>query len=82
MASFSGRRQRREVSFMVFIVKPRLMPSLERSIQGKIEEVAMRVRLDANTTNDLPFGSTRLILQKGLMLEEWEVGVDGEVAFT
>jgi hypothetical protein len=51
-----------------------------RSLQRKIKEVMMRGRLDAYTTDDLPLSHTRLVLQEEVMLEEWEVGVDGEIA--
>jgi hypothetical protein len=37
------------------------MPSLEGSLQRKIKEIAMQARLDADTTNDLLFGYTRLV---------------------
>jgi hypothetical protein len=49
---------------MVLAIERGLMPSLKRSLQGKAEEVMMRARLDADTTDDLPLGSTRLIFQK------------------
>jgi hypothetical protein len=60
---------------MVFIVKPRLEPSFDGSLHGKVNEVAMRVRLDADTTNDFLFCGTRLIHQKEVMLKKWEVRV-------
>jgi hypothetical protein len=66
--------------FMVFTVELGPMSSLERSLQRKIEKVAMWVRLDANTTNDLLLGRARLILQEEVMFEEWEIGVDGKIA--
>jgi hypothetical protein len=49
---------------MVFTVKPGLMSSLEGSLHGKIDEVTVHARLDADTTNDFPFCNTQLILQK------------------
>jgi hypothetical protein len=74
--------EQREARFMVLAIERGLMPSLKRSLQGKAEEVMMQARLDADTTDDLPLGSTRLIFQKKVVLEEEEVGVDGEIALT
>jgi hypothetical protein len=70
----------REARFMVFTIEPRFMPSLKRSLQRKIKEVMMRATLDVDTTDNLPLGCTWLILQEEVVLEEWEVGVDGEIA--
>jgi hypothetical protein len=56
--------------------------SLERSIQRKIKEVTNRARLDAYTTNELSLSCTHMILQEEIMLEKWDIGVDGEIALT
>jgi hypothetical protein len=42
----------------------------------------MRARLDVDTTNDLLLSHAWLILQEEVMFEDWEVGVDGEIALT
>jgi hypothetical protein len=54
---------------MVFIVKPGFVSSLERSVQRKIDEVAMQARLVADTTDNFLFGSTRLKFQEKVVLE-------------
>jgi hypothetical protein len=71
--------KRGKARFMVLAVEPGFTPSLKGSLQGKIKEIVMRTRLDAYTINDL-FGRTRLVFQEKVIPEEWEIGVDGEIA--
>jgi hypothetical protein len=72
--------KRGKARFMVLAVEPGFTPSLKGSLQGKIKEIVMRMRLDAYTINDLLFGRTRLVFQEKVIPEEWEIGVDGEIA--
>jgi hypothetical protein len=67
---------------MIFTIKPLLVPSLEGGFQGEVEKVTLWVRLNADTTDHLPLSGAWLILQEEVMLEEGEVGVDGEISFT
>jgi hypothetical protein len=53
-----------QAGLMVFIAKPRLVPSFERKFQRKIRENVMWVSLDADATNDFPLSSTQLAFQK------------------
>jgi hypothetical protein len=59
---------------MIFTIELGLVPSLERGLQRKIKEDTMWVRLDADTTNNLPLGCAWLILQGKITLEEGEMG--------
>jgi hypothetical protein len=75
--------KRREARFMIFTIELGLVPSLERGLQRKIKEDTMWVRLDADTTNNLPLGCAWLILQGKITLEEGEMGGGpGKVALT
>jgi hypothetical protein len=64
---------------MIFTIKPLLVPSFERRFQLEVNEVTMQASLDANATNNLALSNTRLILQKEVMFEQREVGVDGKI---
>jgi hypothetical protein len=67
---------------VVFIVKPRLVPSLERSLHRKIKEVSVRVSLNAYATDDLSIRIARLILQAEIMFEQREVRMNGKKGLT
>jgi hypothetical protein len=54
---------------MVFAIKPRLVPSLERSLHWQIQEVVVRSRLEAHVAYNLPFIGTGLILQEEIAFE-------------
>jgi hypothetical protein len=58
---------------MVFAIKPRLVPSLERSLHWQIQEVIVRSRLEAHTAYNLPFISTGLILQEEIAFQYGEI---------
>jgi hypothetical protein len=67
---------------MVFTVKPLLVLSLEGRFEREIKEVAIRTGLDADTTNDFSLSCTRLVFQKEIVLKEWKIRVDSEIALT
>jgi hypothetical protein len=52
-----------EARFMVFTIKPGLVPSLERSLHWQIQEATARACLEAYAANNLSFIGTVLILQ-------------------
>jgi hypothetical protein len=54
---------------MVFAIKPRLVPSLERSLHWKIQEAAARACLEAYAAYNLPIIGTGLILQQEISFE-------------
>jgi hypothetical protein len=56
--------ERGKARFMVFIVEPLIMPTLERRFQGEVEEVTVGTSLDANANYHLPFGSIGLVFEK------------------
>jgi hypothetical protein len=56
------------------------LPALEKGFQGKIEEIAVSASQDADTADDLSLGSTGLIFQEEIMLEEREIRRDGEIS--
>jgi hypothetical protein len=51
----------REARFMILIVEPCFVPSLERVLQGKVEKTSMRSSLLAYATYDFPICGARLI---------------------
>jgi hypothetical protein len=59
----------REARFMVFTIKPGLMPSLEQGLQWEIQEAAMRVSFEAYAANKLPLIGAELILQEEIAFE-------------
>jgi hypothetical protein len=63
----------REARFMVFTIKPGLVPSLEWSFHWQIQEAAVRVHLEAYTTNNLLFIGTELILQQEIAFEQGKI---------
>jgi hypothetical protein len=54
---------------MILIIKPLLMLAFKRSFQGKVEEVSVRLGLNANSTHHLAHGGTRLLFREEVMLE-------------
>jgi hypothetical protein len=54
---------------MVFTIKSRLVPSLERSLHWQIQEATVRTRLEAYAAYNLPFIGTGLILQQEIAFE-------------
>jgi hypothetical protein len=58
-----------KTQLMVLAVEPLLVPTLERSLQGKVEEETVRVGLDPHDAHYLTLGGTGLILQEEIMLE-------------
>jgi hypothetical protein len=67
---------------MIFTTKSLLVPFFERIFQGKVKEVAIWVSLEADTTDNLMFCATRLILQKEVMFKQRKVGVYDEIGLT
>jgi hypothetical protein len=51
----------REARFMVLAIKPGHMPSWERSLQRKVEEVITRVGLKTYNPNNLSVSGTQLV---------------------
>jgi hypothetical protein len=54
--------ERREARFMVFIVKPSLVPSLERSLHRKVKETTQRASLETHASNNLSVSGAQLVL--------------------
>jgi hypothetical protein len=54
---------------MVFTIKPRLVPSLERSLHWQIQEAVVRAHLEAYAAYNLSFIGTVLILQQEIAFE-------------
>jgi chromosome condensin MukBEF MukE localization factor len=71
-----------DVGYIVFIVKPGFMPSLNQSFHRKIKEVTMRASLDAYATDDVSVRNARLVRQEEIMFEQWEVRRNGEKDLT
>jgi hypothetical protein len=67
---------------MIFTTKSLLVPFFERIFQGKVKEVAIWASLEADTTDNLMFCATRLILQKEVMFKQRKVGVYDEIGLT
>jgi hypothetical protein len=59
----------REARFMVFTIKPELVPSLERCLHWHIQEATVRARLEAYAIDNLLFIGTGLILQQEIAFE-------------
>jgi hypothetical protein len=59
----------REARFMLLIVEPGFVPSLERQFHRKIKKATIRVRLKSYTTDDLSVISVRLIFQEEIAFE-------------
>jgi hypothetical protein len=62
-----------EARFMVFTIKPELVPSLERSLHWQIQEADARARLEPYITDNLLFISTGLILQQEISFEQGKI---------
>jgi hypothetical protein len=71
-----------KAGFVVFAIKPLFMPTLERGFQWKIEEIMVRMNLDANITDDLSLGSDTLVFQEEVMFEKREIRKDDEISLT
>jgi hypothetical protein len=71
----------REAGFMIISIEPCLVPSPNRSFQGKIEEANMRVSLETYAPNNLPVGGTQLVLQEKVVFKEREVRKNPEENF-
>jgi hypothetical protein len=54
---------------MVLAIEPLLVPTIEGSFQGKVEEVSVRAVLNANVVNHLTLGGVGLVFQKEIMFE-------------
>jgi hypothetical protein len=67
---------------MVLAIEPMLVPTLERSLQGKVEEEIVRTGLNPNTAYHLALGGVGLIFQKEIMFEQGKVWEDGKISFT
>jgi hypothetical protein len=67
---------------MVFTIKPGLMPSLERSLNWQIQEAIVRACLEDYAANNVPFISTRLILQQEIAFEQEKIRRHAKKGFT
>jgi hypothetical protein len=74
--------ERDKTGLMVFVVKPLLLSSLEGSFLREIKEIVMRAGLDADTTNNFSLSCTLPIFHKEIVLEEWKIRADNEIALT
>jgi hypothetical protein len=63
----------REARFMVLVIKPDSMPSLERRLHIKIEEVGVRAGLKTHAPNNLSVSGTQLVLQEKIVFEQGEI---------
>jgi hypothetical protein len=72
----------REARFMIFTIKPGLMPSLERSLNWQIQEAIVRACLEAYATNNLQFIRTRLIPQQEIAFEQEKIWRHAKKGFT
>jgi hypothetical protein len=68
MKTASNRRMTLE-RLVILTIETLLMPTLERSLQGKVEEIVVRKGLDIDTAYHLPLGEAGLVLQEELVLE-------------
>jgi hypothetical protein len=55
--------------FMVFTIKPGLVPCPEGSFHGEIDKANVGASLNANTTNNLSIGGAGLVFQKEIIFE-------------
>jgi hypothetical protein len=62
-----------DARFVVFTIKPGLMPPLERGLHSEIQEATARASLEAYATNNLPLTGVRLILQEEIAFEQGEI---------
>jgi hypothetical protein len=54
VTSYSGSQPTKgEARFMIFAIKPLLVPFLEGRFQGEVEKIMVRVSLNANTRENL-----------------------------
>jgi hypothetical protein len=65
--------ERREVRFMVFIVKPGPVPSPKRSLHRKVKETAQRASLETLTSDNFAVRGARLVFQKAVIFKQREV---------
>jgi hypothetical protein len=75
-------REGGEARFMILTIELCPMPSPKRSFQGKVKKTITRLSLEAYTPNNLPVGSTQLVLQEKVVFEESEVRRNPEEEFT
>jgi hypothetical protein len=74
--------KRKEARFMVLAIKPGPMPSLQRSLQRKVEEASTRASLETYTPNHLLVGCTWLVFQEKIVLEQGKIGGNSKKCFT
>jgi hypothetical protein len=65
--------KRREVGFVVLIVEPCHVPSLNRSLHWNVKEAGARAGLETHTPDNLAISSTRLIFQEKVILEQRKI---------
>jgi hypothetical protein len=63
----------REAGFMILTIEPCPVPSSKRSFQGENEEASTGTGLETYAPNNLPVGSTRLVLQEEIVFEKRKV---------
>ncbi len=66
----------REARFMVLVVKPCPMPSLERSLHRKVKEATQRASLENNASNNLSVIVAWFVFQKEVILKQREIRRD------
>jgi hypothetical protein len=71
----------REARFMILAVEPRPMPTLERSLHRKINELGARMGVKTETPNDLTVSGTWLIFQEKVILEQGKIRRDSKKSF-
>jgi hypothetical protein len=74
--------KRREVRFVVFTIKPSLVPSSKRSFHGEVKEATARASLKTNTPDNLSVTGVWLIFQKEIVLKKREAWRDSQESFT
>jgi hypothetical protein len=74
--------KRREVRFVVFTIKPSLVPSSERSFHGEVKEAIARASLKTNTPDNLSVTNVWLIFQEEIVLKKREAWRDSQESFT
>jgi hypothetical protein len=61
--------ERRKTWLMILTIEPLLMPTIERRLQGKVEEIVVRTSLYTNTSYQQPLGLARLVFQEEIVFE-------------
>jgi hypothetical protein len=71
-----------KVRFMVFTIKPSLVPPMEGSFHQKIDKATIGLSLKANTTDNFSIGGAGLVFQKEIIFEYGKVWVNSKEGLT